>query len=129
MSDLDYPDNLRYTTDHEWVEDRGDGVYRVGITQFAQNAMGDVVYVSLPAVGDTVELSSPCGEVESTKSVSDILSPLEGEVAAVNQDLETAPETINADPYGEGWMFEVKLSDGADTSHLMDAEAYAAQLD
>lgn len=129
MSDLDYPDNLSYTTDHEWVEDRGDGVYRVGITQFAQNAMGDVVYVSLPAVGDAVELTSPCGEVESTKSVSDILSPLEGEITAVNQDLETSPETINADPYGEGWMFEVKVGEGADTSHLMDAETYAAQLD
>jgi len=110
MSDLDYPSDLRYTSDHEWVRVGDDGVVRIGITAFAQDALGDVVYVSLPAVGDTVTPGDSCGEVESTKSVSDVYAPLEGEVTATNPALDASPELINSDPYGEGWMFEVRLA-------------------
>ncbi|HEX5968085.1 MAG TPA: glycine cleavage system protein GcvH, partial [Intrasporangium sp.] len=96
MSDLDYPSDLRYTSDHEWIrEGDEDNVVRVGITSFAQDALGDVVYVSLPAVGDSVAAGDACGEVESTKSVSDIYAPLAGEVTAVNEALDTTPELVN----------------------------------
>ena len=128
MSDLNYPDELRYTSDHEWVKQDGD-VARIGITSFAQNALGDVVFVNLPTVGDTLAEGDPCGEVESTKSVSDIFSPLAGEVTAVNADLESEPELINTDPYGRGWMYEMRVSDAAAFASLMDAAAYQSQLD
>ena len=128
MSDLQYPSDLRYTSDHEWVRVGEDGVVRIGITSFAQDALGDVVYVSLPPVGDTVTPGDSCGEVESTKSVSDVYAPLEGEVTATNEALDGAPELINSDPYGEGWMFELRLSDPSAVESLMDAEAYIASL-
>ena len=102
MSELEYPDNLRYTADHEWVEERDEGTLRIGITSYAQNALGDVVYVSLPAVGDTVTSGETCGEVESTKSVSDLYAPLSGEVTAVNSALDGAPELVNTAPYTRG---------------------------
>ena len=128
MSDLDYPSDLRYTSDHEWIR-VGDGdVVRIGITSFAQDALGDVVYVSLPAVGDSVTAGDSCGEVESTKSVSDILAPLEGEVTATNAALDASPELINSDPYGEGWMFELRLADASAVEGLMDAATYTASL-
>ncbi|GAA6526887.1 glycine cleavage system protein GcvH [Intrasporangium sp. DVR] len=129
MSDLDYPSDLRYTTDHEWVrEGDDDGVVRVGITSFAQDALGDVVYVSLPSVGDTVAVGDACGEVESTKSVSDIYAPVAGEVTAVNEALDATPELVNSDPYGEGWMFELRLSDPAALEGLLDSSGYVASL-
>ena len=128
MSELDYPSDLRYTSDHEWVRVGEDGVVRIGITSFAQDALGDVVYVSLPAVGDTVTPGDSCGEVESTKSVSDVYAPLEGEVTATNEALDSSPELINSDPYGEGWMFELRLSDPSSVESLMDADAYTASL-
>ncbi|QNF95598.1 MULTISPECIES: glycine cleavage system protein GcvH [Janibacter] len=128
MSDVTYPEDLRYTTDHEWVRETGDGTVRVGITHYAQEALGDVVYVSLPAVGDTVESGGSCGEVESTKSVSDLYAPLPGTVTAVNDALDATPELVNSDPYGEGWMYELQLGDGADTSGLLDAAAYQAEI-
>ncbi|GAA1974731.1 glycine cleavage system protein GcvH [Terrabacter lapilli] len=128
MSDLQYPSDLRYTSDHEWVRVGEDGVVRIGITSFAQDALGDVVYVSLPAVGDTVTPGDSCGEVESTKSVSDVYAPLEGEVTATNEALDSSPELINSDPYGEGWMFELRLSDPSSVESLMDADAYTASL-
>lgn len=128
MSDVTYPEDLRYTTDHEWVRETGDGTVRVGITHYAQEALGDVVYVSLPAVGDTVESGSSSGEVESTKSVSDLYAPLPGTVTAVNDALDATPELVNSDPYGEGWMYELQLGDGADTSGLLDAAAYQAEI-
>jgi glycine cleavage system H protein len=128
MSDLDYPSDLRYTSDHEWVRVGDDGVVRIGITSFAQDALGDVVYVSLPAVGDTVSPGDSCGEVESTKSVSDVYAPLEGEVTATNAALDASPELINSDPYGEGWMFELRLADTSAVDELMDATAYTASL-
>jgi len=124
MSEFEYPDDLRYSTDHEWVRERGDGVVRVGITAYAQDALGDVVYVSLPTVGDALSKGDACGEVESTKSVSDIYAPLAGEVTSVNETLDDAPESINTDPYGEGWMYELKLDDDGALGDLLDVEGY-----
>ena len=127
MSELSYPEDLRYTTDHEWIKDQGDGVVRVGITAYAQDALGDVVYVSLPAVGDELTAGDTCGEVESTKSVSDLYAPLAGEVTAVNDALDATPELINSDPYGAGWMMEIKLVEGDGLDSLLDATAYREQ--
>lgn len=128
MSELDYPEGLRYTSDHEWVRPGDDGTMRVGITSYAQDALGDVVYVSLPTVGDTVSAGDSCGEVESTKSVSDIYAPLTGEVTAVNDNLDSSPELVNADPYGEGWIYELRPSDDSALDTLMDASAYRESL-
>lgn len=124
-----YPDDLRYTSDHEWVKDTGAGTVRVGITQYAQEALGDVVYVSLPEVGETVDAGDGCGEVESTKSVSDLYAPLPGTITAVNESLDASPELVNSDPYGQGWMYELELAEDADTSSLLDAAAYRAETD
>ncbi len=121
------PDDLRYTDAHEWVRANEDGVVRVGITDYAQAQLGDVVYVDLPAVGDVVTAGSPCGEVESTKSVSEIYAPVTGEVVAVNGDLEASPELVNSGPYGDGWMFEVRAEGGLDG--LLDAAAYRGLTD
>ena len=128
MSDMEYPQDLLYTDKHEWLREAGDGVYRVGITAYAQDALGDVVFVTLPAVGDTFSRDDAAGEVESTKSVSDVYSPLTGEITAVNEALDATPEAVNTDPYGEGWMYELRPADGADVEALMDADAYTAQL-
>ena len=128
MSQLDYPQDLRYTPEHEWVRTGDDGVVRIGITSFAQDALGDVVYVSLPAVGDTVAAGDACGEVESTKSVSDLYSPLAGEVTAVNEALDATPELVNSDPYGGGWMYELRLQDPGAVDALLDQAAYQEQL-
>ncbi len=117
------PDDLRYTDAHEWVREGEGGVVRVGITDYAQAQLGDVVYVDLPAVGDAVTAGEPCGEVESTKSVSEIYAPVSGEVVAVNGALEDSPELVNSGPYDDGWMFDVRATDpGHDT--LLDAAAY-----
>ena len=129
MSTLQYPDDLRYTSDHEWVKEQGEGVVRIGITSYAQDALGDVVYVSLPTVGDTVAVGDSVGEVESTKSVSDIYAPLAGEITAVNDSLDATPELINSDSYGEGWMYELRVEDSAALKQLLDASAYQGQLD
>ncbi len=128
MSELEYPQDLRYTAEHEWVRTASDGVVRIGITAFAQEALGDVVFVSLPAVGDTVTAGDSCGEVESTKSVSDVFAPVSGEVVAVNEALESAPELVNTDPYGQGWMYDIKLTDAAAEGSLLDLAAYRALL-
>jgi glycine cleavage system H protein len=128
MSELSYPEDLRYTTDHEWIRVDEGGRVRIGITAYAQNALGDVVYVSLPQVGDTVLAGDSCGEVESTKSVSDVYSPLGGEVTAVNEQLDNTPELINSDPYGEGWMFELAVADPAELDTLLDAAGYRETL-
>lgn len=128
MSQLDYPEDLRYTAEHEWVRASDGGVVRIGITSFAQDALGDVVYVSLPAVGDTVAVGDACGEVESTKSVSDLYAPLAGEVTAVNDALDSTPELVNTDPYGEGWMYELRVEDASAVDGLLDQAAYQAQL-
>ncbi len=128
MTELTYPEDLRYTSDHEWVRVIEGGRVRIGITDYAQNALGDVVYVSLPEVGTTVADGDVCGEVESTKSVSDVYSPLAGDVTAVNEALDAAPELINSDPYGEGWMFELALADPATAEALLDVTAYRETL-
>jgi glycine cleavage system H protein len=124
MSELEYPENLRYTADHEWVEERDEGTLRIGITSYAQNALGDVVYVSLPAVGDTLTSGETCGEVESTKSVSDLYAPLSGEVTAVNSALDGAPELVNSAPYTDGWMYELRPSDADGAAGLLDVSTY-----
>jgi glycine cleavage system H protein len=128
MSELEYPQDLRYTAEHEWVRSSEDGTVRIGITAFAQDALGDVVYVSLPATGDTVQVGDACGEVESTKSVSDLYAPLAGEVTAVNEALDATPELVNTDPYGEGWMYELRPADPSAVDSLMDSETYQGQL-
>ncbi|HEX5524081.1 MAG TPA: glycine cleavage system protein GcvH [Pedococcus sp.] len=128
MSELEYPEDLRYTPEHEWVRAGDGGVVRVGITSFAQDALGDVVYVSLPTVGDTVAAGDACGEVESTKSVSDLFAPLSGEVTGVNEALDSSPELVNSDPYGEGWMYELRLDDTSQVDGLLDQAAYREQL-
>jgi glycine cleavage system H protein len=128
MSQLEYPQELRYTAEHEWVRSGEDGTVRIGITSFAQDSLGDVVYVSLPTVGATVAAGDACGEVESTKSVSDLYAPLAGEVTAVNESLDATPELVNSDPYGEGWMYELRPSDAAAVDALLDPAAYQALL-
>ncbi len=120
---MNVPDNLRYSTDHEWIRSDGDRV-RVGITDYAQDALGDVVFVELPAEGATVAAGGTLGEVESTKSVSEIYAPVGGEVVAVNRALSDAPEQVNQDPYGEGWICEILPSDPSAVDGLLDAEAY-----
>ena len=125
-----YPDDLSYTTEHEWLRHPGehDGSVRVGITHYAQDQLGDIVYVSLPELGVTVEGGSTCGELESTKSVSDIYAPVSGEVVARNEALDATPELVNNDPYGGGWLFEVVPSDPSQFEGLLDAASYEASL-
>lgn len=123
MSDV--PDDLKYTAEHEWVRSGGgSNTVRVGITDYAQNALGDVVYVSLPEVGTAVEKGGAVGEVESTKSVSDIYAPLSGTVTGRNERLDENPDLINSDPYGEGWILEIEITDPAEVDELLDAGAY-----
>jgi glycine cleavage system H protein len=120
---MNVPDELRYSTDHEWARNDGERI-RVGITDFAQDALGDVVFVDLPAEGATVERGGLLGEVESTKSVSEIYAPVAGQVVAVNTALTDAPETLNADPYGEGWICEIVPSEASAADGLLDAAGY-----
>jgi glycine cleavage system H protein len=122
-----FPEDLKYTSEHEWVREGGAAV-RVGITDFAQDALGDIVYVSLPEVGTSVEAGASVGELESTKSVSDVYAPVSGTVTARNEALDGTPELVNSDPYGEGWLFEVEVSDPAQLGGLLDAAAYQATL-
>ncbi len=119
------PTNLSYTKEHEWVQILDGNTVRFGITDFAQSALGDIVFVTLPAVGSEVTYGESCGEVESTKSVSDIYAPVSGKVVAANDAVETSPETINHDPYGNGWIAEVQL-DTSSLSGLLTADEYSA---
>jgi glycine cleavage system H protein len=125
-----YPEDLKYTSEHEWLRTPGEheGAVRIGITDFAQEALGDIVYVSLPEVGATVSAGATCGELESTKSVSDVYAPVSGEVVAVNAGLDATPELVNDDPYGGGWLFEVVPAEPAELDGLLDAAAYQATL-
>lgn len=120
------PDDLRYTAEHEWVREPGaqPGSVRIGITDFAQDALGDIVYVQLPEVGTTISAGEALGELESTKSVSDVYAPVSGEVVARNDALESTPELVNSDPYGAGWLFEVVVSDATELDGLLDAVGY-----
>ncbi|MBL3589988.1 MAG: glycine cleavage system protein GcvH [gamma proteobacterium endosymbiont of Lamellibrachia anaximandri] len=122
------PSELRYAKSHEWVKNEGDGTVTIGITDHAQELLGDLVFVDMPEVGDNVEAGSECAVVESVKAASDIYSPVSGEIIAVNEALDDAPETINDDAFGEGWIFKVKLSDAADLDGLLDAAGYDATV-
>lgn len=122
------PEDRRYTTEHEWVAPGGSAsIVRVGITDFAAEQLGDVVYVSLPEVGTDLVAEATFGEVESTKSVSDLYAPVAGRVVARNEDLDDRPELVNSDPYGEGWMIEIEVDDPTQIDRLLDAEAYREQ--
>ena len=125
---MNIPDDLRYTSDHEWVRIEGERV-RIGITDYAQDALGDVVYVQVPTVGTAVKAGATFSEVESTKSVSDIYAPITGEVVEVNDDLSDAPERLNEDPYGEGWLCVISVGDASELDGLLDASAYRALLE
>lgn len=125
---MNVPEELRYSTDHEWVRVE-QGSLRVGITDYAQDALGDVVYVELPDVGTQVVAGEPFGEVESTKSVSELYSPVSGVVAEVNAALAESPEKVNEDPYGEGWMCVIELNDSAELDALLDSAGYLKLLE
>ena len=125
---MNVPEGLRYSADHEWVQVDGDSV-RIGITDYAQDALGDVVYVDLPSTGTPVEAGATFGEVESTKSVSDLFAPVSGEIVAVNDELADAPERLNTDPYGDGWICTIKMSDAMQLEALLDAAGYTALID
>lgn len=120
-----FPEDLRYTDKHEWVRAGNGSTVRVGITSFAAEALGDVVYVSLPQVGEEVALDDACAEVESTKSVSDVYAPVSGVITAVNEQLSDTPDLVNTDPYGDGWLFEVELADTTELDGMLDADGYA----
>lgn len=123
------PEELRYTQDHEWVSLKAEGTVRVGITHFAQSQLGDVVYIELPQVGESRAAGDQVGLVESTKSVSEVYAPVGGKMVACNEALENDPELVNTDPYGEGWMIEIQLSDPAELDALMTAEDYRRLTD
>lgn len=126
-----YPEELKYTAEHEWVRVPGEaeGSVRVGITHYAQEALGDIVYVSLPEVGEEVQAGTASGELESTKSVSDVYVPVSGTVVARNDALESTPELVNSDPYGDGWLFELRPADPGEVDGLLSAADYQASLD
>ena len=121
---MQVPEGLRYTSEHEWVAEAGDGLVRVGITDYAQDALGDIVFVELPAPGTVVQPGQACGEVESTKSVSELFAPVAGTVTGRNEALDATPESVNGDPYGQGWMFEVRVEDPAEVEALLTPQAY-----
>jgi len=120
----DTPLNLSYTKEHEWVEDLGNGKFRIGITDYAQSALGDIVYIQLPKLNQEVSAGSVCGEVESTKSVSEIYAPITGKVVSVNSDLDSTPEKMNSEPYAGGWIAEIQISSDFDLKTLLTAEDY-----
>lgn len=120
---MEFPEDLRYSSDHEWARLEG-GKVRVGITDYAQDALGDVVYVEVPEVGTTADRGGKVSEVESTKSVSDIYSPIAGTIVAVNDELNDAPERLNDDPYGEGWIFVIEPADATELDELLGVDAY-----
>jgi len=126
---LQYPDNLKYADSHEWASLESDTAVRMGISDFAQDALGDVVYVELPDVGADVQAGTPCSEVESTKSVSDVNAPVTGTITAVNAALEERPELVNSDPYGEGWFAVIEPSDTSELESLLSAAEYQASVE
>jgi len=123
------PAELKYATSHEWVRSEGNGIYSVGITEHAQELLGDMVFVDLPEVGHTVAAGEDCAVAESVKAASDIYSPISGEIVAVNSELESSPELVNSAPYGEGFLFQIKASDEAELGNLLDAAGYEATLE
>jgi glycine cleavage system H protein len=123
------PENLKYTKDHEWVRVEDDGSITVGITDYAQNSLGDITFVELPEVDDKFESGESFGVVESVKAASDLYMPAGGKIIAVNESLPNSPEAVNSDPYGEAWMIRIQLEEGSDLSGLMDASAYGTIVD
>jgi glycine cleavage system H protein len=123
------PANLQYVASHEWIRNEGDGTVTVGITEFAQDQLGDVVFVELPEVGSTVAAGDSIAVVESVKAASDIYAPVSGEIVAINEALVDAPEGVNADPFGAAWFFKIKLSNSAELDGLLSADAYAAECE
>ncbi|OOZ36521.1 glycine cleavage system protein GcvH [Solemya velesiana gill symbiont] len=123
------PSELKYTKSHEWIRDEGDGTVTIGITEHAQELLGDLVFVELPEEGASVESGSECAVVESVKAASDVYSPVTGEVSAVNEALSDAPETVNEDAFGDGWLFKVTLNDSAELDDLLDADAYTEVME
>ncbi|MFT4976271.1 MAG: glycine cleavage system H protein [Myxococcota bacterium] len=125
---MSYPANLKYRDSHEWIR-VADGVATVGISAFAQDSLGDVVYVDMPEVGADVAAGDAIAEIESVKAVSDIYAPVSGTIAAINEDLDGSEDSVNSDPYGAGWLFQIKLSDEGELDGLMDAAAYTAHVE
>ncbi|WP_088330417.1 glycine cleavage system protein GcvH [Lacimicrobium sp. SS2-24] len=123
------PSELRYAASHEWVRPEGDGTYTVGISEHAQELLGDMVFVELPDVGDTVAAGDDVAVAESVKAASDVYAPIGGEVVAINEDLEDSPELVNSDPYGDGWLFRIKADDDSEFNELLDAEGYENSID
>lgn len=123
------PDGLKYSREHEWLRQETDGSYTVGISDYAQHILGDMVFVDLPESGATVNAGDDCAVVESVKSASDIYAPISGEIIAVNETLSDAPELVNSSPYDEGWIFKIKASDSSELDALLDADAYQALID
>ncbi len=123
------PSELKYATSHEWVRNEGDGIVTVGITEHAQDLLGDMVFVELPEVGETVAAGDDVAVAESVKAASDIYAPVSGEIIEVNEELEDSPELVNSDPFGDGWMFKIKLDDVSELDSLLDAEGYEASID
>ena len=123
------PSELKYATSHEWVRNEGDGTVTIGITEHAQELLGDMVFVELPEVGENVSTGDDVAVAESVKAASDIYAPVSGEVIAVNEDLEDSPELVNSDAFGDGWMFKIKLDDASEVEALLDAEGYANSID
>lgn len=123
------PSELKYAPSHEWVRNDGNGTYTVGISEHAQELLGDMVFVELPEVGDVVDAGEDCAVAESVKAASDIYAPISGEIVAINEELEDSPETVNNDVYGDGWLFRIKASDESEVDNLLDAEGYAHTID
>jgi len=127
MSDI--PSDLKYASSHEWVRNEGDGVVTVGISEHAQGLLGDMVFVDLPDAGDEFAAGDDCAVAESVKAASDIYAPVAGEIVEVNEELEDSPELVNSDPYGDGWLFKIKMADASELDELLDAEGYAESID
>ncbi|WAT01152.1 glycine cleavage system protein GcvH [Rouxiella chamberiensis] len=123
------PAELKYASSHEWIRSEGNGLYSVGITEHAQELLGDMVFVDLPEVGRTVDAGEDCAVAESVKAASDIYSPISGEIVAINSELESSPELVNSEPYGDGFLFQIKASDESELDNLLDATAYAATFE
>lgn len=121
---MKYPEDLKYTSEHEWVRDNGDGTATIGITEFAQSELGDIVYVELNDEGEELEQNDTFGTVEAVKTVSDLYAPIAGKIIELNEELEDQPEVVNEDPYGKGWMIKMSIEDDTQLNDLMDAEAY-----
>ncbi|GAA4895075.1 glycine cleavage system protein GcvH [Ferrimonas pelagia] len=123
------PSELKFASTHEWVRPEGEGVFTVGISEHAQELLGDMVFIELPEVGDTLNAGDDCAVAESVKAASDVYAPVTGEVVEVNAELEDSPELVNSGPYTDGWFFKVKISDEAELANLLDAEGYLASID